>query len=283
MRISQKMNNQYSFLNSGGKIEQSPVIPPILKWAGGKRWLTPLMVPIWKKNSHRRLVEPFCGGLAISLGLLPKRALLNDINPHLVNFYHWVQKGLEFTITMENDEQTFYESRDRFNEIIQNGHAQSKEAAEIFYYLNRTCFNGLCRFNQSGEFNVPFGKYKTITYSSNFIEYKEVFSEWEFSTKSFESIDYEEDDFIYADPPYDVDFRSYSKEKFDWEDQEELAKMLAEHKGPVVISNQATKRIVSLYKAQGFEIVYYSTRRRISPNGKRKRATEVLAYRFPHM
>lgn len=255
---------------------------PILKWAGGKRWLTPLLKPVWEKFRDRRLVEPFCGGLAISLGLLPKKALLNDINPHLINFYKWVQKGLESSISMENDEDFFYSYRERFNELIQNGNAESAETAQIFYYLNRTCYNGLCRFNQNGEFNVPFGRYKTITYSDGFLSYKDIFADWEFTKVSFEEVAVEESDFVYADPPYDVEFRNYSKERFSWEDQTRLVDWLSNHPGPVVISNQATPRIVELYGNAGFEMVFYGARRRISSNGERKRATEVLAYRFPN-
>src|SRR6266480_5583819 len=67
---------------------------PPLKWAGGKRWQVPHLRPIWKPSEDRRLVEPFCGGLAVTLGLAPSTALLNDANPHLVNFYQWLQRGL---------------------------------------------------------------------------------------------------------------------------------------------------------------------------------------------
>src|SRR6266850_3785830 len=67
---------------------------PPLKWAGGKRWLVPHLLPYWNPHSSRRLVEPFCGGLAVALGLLPRKALLNDRNPHLIHFYCWLKRGL---------------------------------------------------------------------------------------------------------------------------------------------------------------------------------------------
>ena len=66
---------------------------PPLKWAGGKRWLVSQLKPIWEENTTRRYVEPFCGGLAVVLGLQPRTALLNDVNPHLINFYRHVQNG----------------------------------------------------------------------------------------------------------------------------------------------------------------------------------------------
>ena len=78
-------------------------LKPPLKWAGGKRWLVKHLKPIWAAHSDRRLVEPFCGGLAVTLGLMPDRALLNDLNRHLVNFYQQIKQGLLFTIPMANE------------------------------------------------------------------------------------------------------------------------------------------------------------------------------------
>ena len=71
--------------------EQIQPSRPPLKWAGGKRWQLPHLRPLWEPHSRRRLVEPFCGGLAVALGLKPERALLNDANPHLINFYRWIR------------------------------------------------------------------------------------------------------------------------------------------------------------------------------------------------
>ena len=68
----------------------SPAPKPPLKWAGGKRWLIPVLRPLWERHSRRRLVEPFCGGLGLALSVRPRRALLNDINPHAINFYRWL-------------------------------------------------------------------------------------------------------------------------------------------------------------------------------------------------
>src|SRR5689334_17452383 len=71
-------------------------VPP-LKWAGGKRWQVPHLSRYWQRHRCRRLVEPFCGGLAVAITLMPERALLNDINPHVINFYTWVKRGLTIT------------------------------------------------------------------------------------------------------------------------------------------------------------------------------------------
>jgi len=264
------------------RAEQSPEaqasLRPPLKWAGGKRWLLPQLESLWAPYaSRRRYVEPFCGGLACALGLRPKDALLNDINQHLVNFYTALQQGLEIDVRMNNDESTFYAHRSRFNELIREGKWKGTEAAQLFYYLNRTCFNGLCRFNQSGEFNVPFGRHTSITYVTDFSAFTGAFEHWRFTNSDIGSLPLDDEDFIYADPPYDVEFTTYSAGGFDWDDQVRTAERLAEHPGPVVVSNQATSRIVRLYKKLGFKVSYLEGPRRISCTGDRSAAKEVLA------
>ena len=254
-------------------------LKPALKWAGGKRWLTPHLEPLWKPYASSRLVEPLCGGLAVTMGLMPEKALLNDVNTHLINFFRWVQKGLEIEIPLENKEDRYYSCRERFNVLIEKGQENSKEAAELFYYLNRTGYNGLCRFNKHDRFNVPFGRYKKINYTRNFERYREIFKHWEFTCTDFEKLSLRQDDFIYADPPYDVQFTGYSKSGFTWEDQVRLVKWLAKHPGPVVLSNQATDRIIDLYQNHGFKLNYLDAPRMISCNGDRTPAREVLAAR----
>lgn len=252
-------------------------IRPPLKWAGGKRWLVPHLRPLWIPHQHRRLVEPLCGGLAVTLGLTPIRALLNDVNEHVVNFYRWLKRGLNIQLEMRNDADLFYAHRESFNELIAQGKADSREAAGLFYYLNRTGYNGLCRFNRRGEFNVPFGRYHQINYVTDFSGYREIFFGWEFKRLDFAALKLEPDDFIYADPPYDVEFTQYSKETFGWDEQVRLAEFLARHRGPVVLSNQATARIVRLYRKLGFSIKRLCAPRMISCTGNRTPATEVLA------
>lgn len=258
---------------------QSGALQPPLKWAGGKRWQVPHLRPLWEAHSHRRLVEPFAGGLAVTLGLQPERALLNDANPHLVNFYRWLKKGLRASIPMENSETLFYQHRERFNALMQAGKSDSQESAALFYFLNRTGYNGLCRFNSKGEFNVPFGSYKTITYMKSFPAYRETFADWEFTTGDFGNIPFKRDDFVYADPPYDVEFTAYSQGGFSWDEQMRTAEVLATHRGPVVLVNQSTPRIDALYRKLGYDLRYLDAPRRISCNGDRTPAKEVLATR----
>jgi DNA adenine methylase len=268
-------------LRALAQLQLHPVEPlkPPLKWAGGKRWLVPYLREYWSPFSDRRLVEPFCGGLAVALGLLPDKAILNDLNPHLIHFYQCLKRGIQISAPLENKEEAFYAGRKRFNELLRINHGHSAEAAGLFYYLNRTGFNGLCRFNKKGEFNVPFGEYNRINYTRDFTAYAQVFKRWEFTNMDFEKLPLKPTDFVYADPPYDVQFRQYSKEGFGFEEQERTAKWLAKHEGPVVLSNQSTPRIRELYEGLGYKLKILHAPRRISCTGDRTPAEEVLATR----
>jgi DNA adenine methylase len=305
-------------MRSSEKTWRRALRPP-LKWAGGKRWLVPHILGLWGKLPERRLAEPFCGGLALALALMPRRALLNDRNPHLIHFYVSLQQGLRIinpedsrskrakrgslnaqseevqpnlpmeeihkaagaehriVLRMDNDEKLFYDHRRRFNELLATGLGETDEGAALFYYLNRTAFNGLCRFNRSGSFNVPFGQYSRIKYSCDFTPYRAVFHDWEFMSVDFSAVPLEAGDFVYADPPYDVEFTQYAKERFGWPEQVRTAEWLARHKGPVVLSNQATPRILTLYEKLGFKLQLLKGPRRISCTGDRTPANEVFA------
>jgi DNA adenine methylase len=258
--------------------EQTLTAP--LKWVGGKRRLVPTLKEFWKGHEYRRLVEPFCGGLSVALGLNTTFALLNDINPHLINFYRQVEyDGLPVTLPMANGREVFDAHKTLFNLCVERGEIDTPLAAQLFYYLNRTCFNGLCRFNQKGKFNVAFGKYKAITYAKDFDAYLPAFSRWNFKCVDFEELEIFADDFIYADPPYDVEFTTYSPSGFTWADQVRCAEWLASQPCPVVLSNQATARIIALYESLGFELTELDAARTISCTGDRTPAREVLASR----
>jgi DNA adenine methylase len=254
-------------------------LKPPLKWAGGKRWQLPLLRPLWAPHTHRRLVEPFCGGLGVALGLRPASALLNDANPHLINFYRWIRRGFRIDLEMANDRQLYLGHRRRFNGLLAGGHSRTQEAAGLFYYLNRTGYNGLCRFNSRGLFNVPFGRYDRITYARDFSALRPVFAGWTFTSDDVLDVRLKPDDFVYADPPYDVPFTQYAQKRFEWNDQVRTAEFLATHRGPVVLVNQATERVVSLYRSLAFDLRFAQAPRRISNTGDRRPVREVIATR----
>jgi DNA adenine methylase len=263
----------------------------------------PKLQALWSEIasvSQPRLVEPFVGGLSVALGLQPQVALLNDANQHVINFYRCLQQGLTNSLPMLNDAELYLQYRSTFNQLATANIRESEETSDqtqalhagqeseetsdqtqalLFYYLNRTGFNGLCRFNNKGEFNVPFGRYKTITYSPDFLEYQDLLGSWAFSCGDFAQIPLQDNDFIYADPPYDQVFTKYSQHDFTWVDQERLARWLAQHPGRVVVSNQATDRILALYESLGFVVETISAPRRIACNGNRKPALEMLAFK----
>jgi DNA adenine methylase len=270
-------------INTELAISKNALRKPLLKWAGGKRWLVPYLQKIWfplaKKNKTIRLVEPFTGGMSVALGLEPVNALLNDANEHLINFYNQVKKGLETSYVFKNNSEEYYALREKFNQAILHKKFKNKETAFIFYFLIRTGFNGLCRFNSSGEFNVPFGQHRSIRYKTDFLDYQEILRPWKFSAGDFEKIQLQTTDFLYADPPYDVEFTKYHSKDFLWDDQVRLAHWLSDHTGPVLASNQATPRIIELYKDLKFKVCTIEAPRKISCTGDRSSALEILAVR----
>lgn len=256
---------------------------PILKWAGGKRWILPYLVPLIKGIPFTRLVEPFCGGMAVGLGLQPAAALMNDINPHLINFYRWVaQTGLPIDMPFVNQKVEYYQSRERFNQLAANPQgSKGREAAQLLYYLNRSGFKGLMRWNQNNQFNVPYGEYRRIEYAEDFLEYQPLLQGWEFSCVDFAALEVRQGDLVYCDSPYDgVEFTQYRGHRFTWKDQERLADWVSGLPCPVILSNEATPRILELYKAKGFTCYQLQHRRKIVVRGKHPTVQEVLAVKL---
>ena len=267
-------------------------LKPFLKYAGGKTWLAPRLAEMYKPfRSTHTWVEPFCGALGATLGVMPEYAILNDINPHLINLYRQVKSnfnGMGIDPNLKNyiSEASYYRFRDRFNTSLNLPPYQEilDQQAELFYYLNRVGYRGLCRTNSSGGFNVPFGHYKKPKLDHDFSQYQKAFGMWQFSNFSYaefiesfleELIPY---CFFYVDPPYDDGFTGYSG-SFTWDDQVKLASTLAELNCPVVASNKATDRVQDLYKGLGFDVEIISAPRKISCKGDRSPVDEILATR----
>ena len=229
----------------------------------------------------------------MSLTVDPPSALINDINPHVINLYRWARVGFDCpdalpldAVPLLNERAAYERNRARFNELIAAGRHMTPEAALLFWYLNRTAYNGLCRFNRKGFFNAPFGSYKRIDYVKLFERvrgYQDRMLNWRFVCRDFAKAPLFPGDFVYADPPYDSEgggaFVGYAAGGFSWGDQERLASLLARHDGPVVVSNAATPRVVALYEAKGFTIEYVDAPRRISCTGDRTPVREILATR----
>lgn len=257
---------------------------PIVRQAGNKTWFREHAWRLYHracKSSGKdlRFVDPFCGSLAVPLFILPEYAWINDANKYIINFYREVIKNPIFP-DLYREEQTYYQKRKEFNNLINLGVHEGREVAELFYYLNRFGYNGLIRFNQKGEFNTPFGVAKS--YKTDFSEEATLLDSWEITDLDYAEViqNCTNADFIFADPPYDDQFNAYLKAGFPWQDQVKLANLLAESNLPVVTTNNPTERILDLYTSLGFDVEYRTRVNNMrlpkTENGQVKRATEAI-------
>lgn len=260
---------------------------PIVRQAGNKTWFREHAWKIYhkackNKNLDLRFVDPFCGSLAVPFFIIPEKAWINDANKYIINFYKEVINNPIFPEINRNEEE-YYSKRKEFNKLINLGISEGREVAELFYYLNRFGYNGLIRFNQKGEFNTPFGVAKS--YKTDFSEEAELLKSWKITDLDYSCVikNCNEQDFIFADPPYDDQFNAYLKAGFPWEEQVKLANLLAESNLPVVTTNNPTKRIMDLYTSLGFQVEYRTRVNNMrlpkTENGQVKRATEAIFMR----
>lgn len=252
------------------------MLDPILKWVGGKRWMKDTLTDLWLANPSERFVEPFCGALGASLSVNPKRALLNDFNPHLIQLFKGIKRGEEFDILMESNEELFYQYREAFNHLDYTVGA-NWETAQLFFYLIQTGFNGLCRYNLSGEFNVPFGKYKSVNYERDLAAYRKQFRGWTFSNRDFAQVNTRPGDFVFIDSPYYETFSSYTPQGFSWDDQLRLVEFASSIECPVVCTNNAVPSLMEEYIRNGFEVRVMLAPRSVSSDGNREAAFEMVA------
>lgn len=232
---------------------------PPLTWVGGKRWHAPAVEVLWRANGAGVIVEPFCGGGAITFLTEARFAWLNDVNPHLINFYRqWLSGALDGT-QLTTDKTVYYGYRDWFNDLVASGMGDTAIAAELFYYLNYFGFNALWRVNAKGQFNVPprpgaRGPLPPIPAIPRFTADFRHRIRYKLTCGDFANVALAPDDFVYADPPYDAGFTHYTAAGFTWADQVRLATHLAGHPGPVVLMNKATPRVLELYRDHGFTV-----------------------------
>jgi DNA adenine methylase len=265
----------------------------IVKWAGGKTWL----LPIFKKLYDGEVfIEPLCGGASISLGLEPKKAILSDTAFPLIALYRAIQQGFGIKPSTRNTQEHFLKTRSLMNEILRQqlfplfdqrerfftDPLLCSTLASMFYYLNRTCFNGLYRTNKKGEFNVPFGKYVSVKFIEDFSKYKELFKNWEFNNCDYTLTPYRENAFIYFDPPYFDSYTGYSSEEWGKDDHIRLCcyahSMSAKNK--VIISNSDTPFIRQLYKKMHFKIASVAVSQTIAAKSEdRTERRELLAFK----
>ncbi len=265
---------------------------PFLKWAGGKARLVPRINQILAEGE--RLIEPFVGAGAVFLNTDYDDYLLADINQDLIHLFNFLKKGKSSFIdkvshyfsAQNNTADAYYALREHFNNLD-----AGEERAAVFLYLNRHGFNGLCRFNQKGIFNVPFGRFKRPYFPSVEMEY--FISKAQRATfvcKDFRKImrEVSKGDTIYCDPPYvpvsqTAFFTQYAHQPFGPESQQDLAessKQAVKKGASVVISNHDSSVTRKLY--QGASIHSFYVQRFISCDGKkRNKIKELLACYLP--
>jgi len=280
--------------------KQSPI--PFVKWVGGKRQLARQFrdMDLYPPDSFNPLTatyfEPFVGGGAMFFDLLPKKAVLSDLNSDLVTTYNVIKSNTEKLITKLKEHKK-KNCKDYFLKIRKQNPKKLSDVsiAARFIYLNRTCFNGMYRVNKSGHFNVPYGKYVNplICNEENLMKVKN-------SLKSVKILnqDYKKTlkiakngDFIYLDPPYypvnrTSNFTSYTSETFLEKEQEELRDTyLKLHKRGcfVMLSNSDTPFIKELYSDldKNIKINKVYAGRAINSNGaKRGKVKEVVVVNY---
>jgi DNA adenine methylase len=265
---------------------------PIIKWVGGKQNNLPYIrerLPVQFNTYY----EPFCGGAAVLLDLNPTKAVVNDINPELINTYLVIRDQVEDLISclayldteheVATDPKAFYyKVRSNFN---QNLGIQCPQQAARFIYLNKHCFNGLYRVNKKGEFNVPFnGKLSGWSAAPDHLrELSTRLKNVDIRCGSFEDTvkDAGTNDFVFFDSPYApitaTSFTDYTKEGFDYEDHVTLAatfKLLTDRGCYCMLTNHDTPLIRELYKDFRIEVV--DVRRSINRKGDGRTGKEVI-------
>ena len=228
-----------------------------IKWAGGKRWLLPKLLQIFP-TEFDWYIEPFAGGASAFFGLAPSRAILADLNPDLITTYGAIRDEPN-NVWLKLSEHARRHSDTYFYEVRSSKPRLPASIAARFLYLNRTCWNGLFRVNQRGEFNVPRGtKNAVLLPTDNPPLLSKTLKNTELIWSDFEMpIDCAgRGDLVYVDPPYTVKhnfngFVKYNEFIFSWSDQERLARSLrrARKRGAfVVVSNADHPSVRSLYE-----------------------------------
>lgn len=262
----------------------------IFKWAGGKFGVLEQIFRYLPEG--KRLIEPFVGGGAVFMNAGYQENLLNDVNADLINFYKTLQREAHSLITLAhrffqdyNTQEGYLAVRNAFNKQVYD----DLHRAAAFLFLNRHCFNGLTRYNQAGEFNVGYGKYKTPYFPLQEMEaFLGAEGRSEFVCGDFAAVIEAagEGDVIFCDPPYEPlpnteGFTNYSGHDFKFEEQKRLVSLLtdAHRRGAkVLITNSGAPNIRELYQDSGFRVEPLFARRSVSCKGDtRGVAHDVIA------
>lgn len=236
-------------------------VPPPLKWAGGKRWLT-AQNEYFVPKGFNRYFEPFFGSGALFFHLRPARSCISDVNEDLINLYKVIKCSPVDLQALLREHHNLHNKEYYYKVRAMAPDCSVSKAARLLY-LNRTCWNGLYRVNKQGRFNVPIGTKSAVCMKTDDFEaLSKILANADISARDFEeSIDLaDEGDFVFADPPYTVahnnnGFIKYNEALFSWEDQVRLRNAIkrAASRGAIcVVTNADHESIHQLY--HGFKI-----------------------------
>jgi DNA adenine methylase len=225
---------------------------PLVKYRGGKSKEIPHLIKHIPSFSGR-YIEPFFGGGALYFYLEPKKAIVNDINSKLMSFYKGVKSDFEllgkelqeiektYLINRkkfeelkaktpdlrvdDENEALYYQIRDMFNDLTEKKYSD----ALLYFFINKTAYSGMIRYNAKGEFNVPYGRYANLNTSLVTKAHSKLLANTEIYNLDYKHIFdmANQDDFIFLDPPYDCVFSDYGnveyKDGFNEKNHTELA------------------------------------------------------------
>lgn len=273
--------------------KNNKLVAPFLKWVGGKRQLIHSINELLPTNIRDlQYVEPFIGGGAVLFNLQPKNAIINDYNEELINVYNVIKDNLDELLKdlkkHQNTAEYFYKIRS-LDRTISFKNLSNIVRASRFIYLNKTCYNGLYRVNNSGEFNAPFGRYKnpniinepTLKAVNKYLNNNDI----QIKRGDYSIIldNLNERSFVYIDPPYhpiseSSNFTGYIQGGWNSEDQIRLRNYCdrLNTKGvKFLLSNSYSPLIIDLYKNYSIKVV--KATRVINSNGSdRGEVDEVL-------
>ncbi|MDP2746440.1 Dam family site-specific DNA-(adenine-N6)-methyltransferase [Pseudomonas sp.] len=256
---------------------------PFIKWAGGKQALAHRLFQAFPAD-FERFYEPFVGGGSVFLSLSPHKAIIGDQNQWLIDTYRAIQDSWEEVAsvldTLPNTKEDFL----RIRKMLPASLSLTERAAH-FIYLNKTCFRGLFRVNQKGQFNVPYGEYDRRYYDPfnleavSFALQETLIRPGDFERALF---DVSCDDFVYLDPPYyklggHSDFNRYTEMQFREQDHLRLAALCRELDVKGVkwaVSNSNTVFVRHIFA--GFNIQEITARREINLNSQSRNIIELL-------
>lgn len=277
-------------------MKKNKLVAPVVKWVGGKRQLLDSLLPLLPKRITS-YCEPFVGGGALLFKLQPSTAYINDINEELIYMYEVIRDDVENLILAlqehKNEAVYYYTVRDWDRNREQYDALSKVQKAARLIFLNKTCYNGLFRVNNAGEFNSPFGNYRNpnIVNSSTL---RAVSTYFRTADINFFHLDYADvlamlpkGAFVYLDPPYDPvsstsNFTGYSRGGFSRDDQIRLRECCDDlHRRGVkfMLSNSATEFIKAQYTEYIITIV--QAKRAInSDSTKRGQVDEVVVKNY---